>query len=218
MRLWPWPHLPRRSPRRRWSTSTSRAFGRATETMQAYMLAQGNRGFHAVFNPLVADSTGGDDNLVVAGTNLLDRSGRATTSRLAISPVGGDHGRPNRNTRRRSTATTSSTIRPATLRQPVHLLQSAASARQPPPTSTCTTALVRSAATRFRSHTVVGTYNSIAGSFLDDVPVVGGSITGLFGVGTTGVVGGITRPHPADFACVVRPGSNQSQQSRRRQA
>lgn len=42
------------------------------------------------FNGLDADSTGGNDNLVVAGTGLLNDAGAATSVAFTIGPVGGD--------------------------------------------------------------------------------------------------------------------------------
>lgn len=43
------------------------------------------------WNGLAADSTGGDDNLTVAGANLVNSIGTATTAAYTISPVGGDN-------------------------------------------------------------------------------------------------------------------------------
>lgn len=44
-----------------------------------------------VYNDIVANDTADTDNLVVAGTNLLDSHGVATTENFTISPVGADN-------------------------------------------------------------------------------------------------------------------------------
>jgi hypothetical protein len=51
---------------------------------------QGAAGGGTVFNGLSADSTGGDDNLTVGGTNFLNSLGGATPVSFTVSPVGGD--------------------------------------------------------------------------------------------------------------------------------
>lgn len=162
-------------------------------------------GAGTVFNPLAADSTGGDDNLVVAGTNLLDENGVVTTVGFTISPVGGDNepGQPNA---------------PASLYSD-YIFNNSAGNNTPAGSpftisglGTATTAdvylyygfgQIGGYSITGAAPPVVGTYNSLPAVFFDDVPVVGGSITGLFGVGATGVVGGITVatvPEPTSLA------------------
>jgi hypothetical protein len=48
-------------------------------------------GTGTVFNPITADSTGGNDNLTVSASGLIDETGIATTVAFSISPVGGDN-------------------------------------------------------------------------------------------------------------------------------
>ena len=50
----------------------------------------GSLGGGTLFNSVPADSRGGDDNLTVTATDLLDTEGAATDIDLTISPVGGD--------------------------------------------------------------------------------------------------------------------------------
>ena len=52
--------------------------------------AVGMAGGGTVFNGIVADSRGGDDNITVTATDLLDSFGAATTVDFEVSMVGGD--------------------------------------------------------------------------------------------------------------------------------
>jgi hypothetical protein len=48
-------------------------------------------GSGTVFNPITADSTGGNDNLTVSASGLIDETGTSTAVAFSISPVGGDN-------------------------------------------------------------------------------------------------------------------------------
>jgi len=62
---------------------------REGETEPVTFVGTGVAGGGLVFNGIPADSTGGDDNLTVTGTNLLDSIGDATTVNFTLSPVAG---------------------------------------------------------------------------------------------------------------------------------
>lgn len=155
----------------------------------------GSAGGGTVFNALSADSTGGNDNLTVSGTNLLSDTGVPTTVAFTISPVGGDH-------------EPSQPFEPASLYDDYIFNNSAGNIT--PGGSPFTISGLGDAATAdlylygsfnntpdfvidgFAGSGVFGNYNGLDATAYLNVPVTNGNITGLFGVGQTGVLGGFT--------------------------
>ena len=158
---------------------------------------QGAAGGGTFFNGVSADSTSGNDNLTVTGTNLLDSNSNPTDVDFTISPVGGDH-------------EPSNGFEPASLYDDYIFNNSAGNSS--PGGSPFTITGLGSAPTAdlyfyfvFNPATAGGT--TVAGApagtvgtqngfqnvlFFDDVPVSGGTITGTFGAANTGVLGGLT--------------------------
>ncbi len=167
-------------------------------------------GIGTVFNGISADSTGGNDNLTVSGFNLLSDTGAATTVGFSIGPVGGDH-------------EPSQPFEPASLYDDYVFNNSAGNST--PGGSPFTISGLGGALTAdlflygsfnttpdfvipgYAGSGVFGTYNGLLATAYYDVPVTGGSITGLFGVGETGVLGGLTVatsvPEPASLGLVL---------------
>ena len=167
-------------------------------------------GSGTVFNGISADSTGGDDNLTVSGFNLLTDAGVPTTVGFSISPVGGDHepGQP---------------FEPCSLYDDYIFNNSAGN--NTPGGSPFTISGLGDALTAdlylygsfnttpdfvipgYSGSGVFGTYNGLLATAYYDVPVTGGSITGLFGVGETGILGGLTVatsvPEPASLGLML---------------
>ena len=167
-------------------------------------------GIGNVFNGISADSTGGNDNLTVSGFNLLSDSGVPTTVGFSISPVGGDNepGQP---------------FEPASLFDDYVFNNSAGNST--PGGSPFTISGLGDALTAdlflygsfnstpdfvipgYSGSGVFGTYNGLLATAYYDVPVTGGSITGLFGVGETGILGGLTVatsvPEPASLGLAL---------------
>lgn len=173
-------------------------------------VGSGGAGGGTLFNSISADSTGGNDNLTVAGFNLLSDMGVATTVGFSISPVGGDH-------------------EPAQPHTPVSLYDdyifNNSAGNNTPGGSPFTISGLGDAVTAdlylygsfnttpdfvipgYSGSGVFGTYNGLVATAYYDVPVTGGSITGLFGVGETGILGGLTVatsvPEPASLGLVL---------------
>ena len=165
-------------------------------------VGSGAAGGGTVFNGLTADSTGGNDNLTVSGTDLLSDTGAPTTIDFTIGPVGGDH-EPSQGSE------------PASLYDDYVFNNSAGNIT--PGGSPFTISGLGDATTAdlyfygsFGSQAFIvngaptggifGIYNSLSATAFFDVPVTAGTITGLFGVGQTGVLGGLTVsavPEPA---------------------
>ena len=157
----------------------------------------GAGGTGTVFNGIIADSTGGSDNLTVSGSGLLDETGAATTVGFVISPVGGDHepGQP---------------WTPASLYSDYVFNNSAGNvvgAAGSPFTISglglASTADVYFYLNAFNAGTielggvagngVSNEYNGIRATAFLGVPVSGGSITGILGTnGAVSVLGGLT--------------------------
>ncbi len=152
-------------------------------------------GIGTVFTGLIADSRGGDDNLTVAGAGLLNEPGQATTVGFTIGPVGGDHepGQP---------------FFPDSLYDDYIFNNSAGNVS--PAGSPFTIGGLGDAATAdiyrygsfntgpdfviagFAGTGIFGNYNGLGATAYFGVPVTGGNITGFFGVGEIGVLGGLT--------------------------
>ncbi len=170
----------------------------------------GAAGGSSVFNAISADSTGGDDNLTVSGTNLLNDSGTPTTVGFTIGPVGGDH-------------EPSQPFEPASLYDDYIFNNSAGNNN--PGGSPFTISGLGAATTAdlylygsfnttpdfvipgFTGSGIFGNYNGLDATAYFGVPVTGGTINGLFGVGETGVLGGLTIstpvPEPAGFGMAL---------------
>ena len=159
------------------------------------MVGQGSAGGGNVFNSLGADSTGGDDNLTVTGANLLGDTGTATTVGFTIGPVGGDHepGQP---------------FEPAGIFDD-YIFNNSAGNSTPGGSPFKITGLGDAATANlylygsfnntpefviegFPAGGIFGNYHGLNATAYLGVPVTGGEITGLFGVGETGVLGGLT--------------------------
>ncbi len=158
----------------------------------------GAAGGGTVFNGISANSSSGDDNLTVSGFDLLSDTGAPTTVGFTIAPVGGDHEPGNAN-------------EPASLYDD-YIFNNSAGNTVGAAGSPFTISGLGSAATadlyfyfsfdagRAGGTSVTGAaagtlgpYNSFPNVlFFDDVPVSDGSITGIFGSGNTGVLGGLT--------------------------
>ncbi len=161
-------------------------------------VGQGAAGGGTFFNGIAADSTVAGDNLTVAGANLLDSFSAPTTISFSIAPVGGDH-------------EPSNGFEPASLYDD-YIFNNSAGNTVGAAGSPFTISGLGSAATAdlyfyfvFAGSTAggtsvtgaaagtLGTYNSFPNVlFFDDVPVSGGSISGIFGSSNTGVLGGLT--------------------------
>ena len=173
-------------------------------------VGSGGAGGGTVFNGISADSTGGSDNLTVSGFNLLTDTGVPTTVGFSISPVGGDN-------------EPSQPFEPFSLYDDYIFNNSAGN--NTPGGSPFTISGLGDAVTAdlylygsfnttpdfvipgYSGSGVFGTYNGLLATAYYDVPVTGGSITGLFGVGETGVLGGLTVatsvPEPASLGLVI---------------
>jgi len=151
-------------------------------------------GIGTFFNGLSADSTGGDDNLTVSGFNLLSDTGAATTVGFTIGPVGGDN-------------EPAQPFEPPSLYDDYIFNNSAGNSN--PGGSPFTISGLGDAATAdiyvygsfgspsfvidgYSGTGIFGSYNGLNATEYLDVPVTGGEITGLFGIGSTGVMGGLT--------------------------
>jgi MYXO-CTERM domain-containing protein len=178
-------------------------------------VGRGAAGGGTVFNGIAADSTGGNDNLTVAGSNLLDSDGAATPVGFTIGPVGGDH-EPGQGSE------------PAALYDDYVFNNSAGNST--PGGSPFTISGLDGAGTAdlyfylanfngapvavdgVSGNGVAGTFNGLSAVFFDDVPVTNGQITGLFGIGGTGVMGGLTVqavlpiPEPAGLSLLALAG------------
>ncbi len=169
----------------------------------------GAAGGSSVFNGIIADSTGGNDNLTVSGFNLLNDSGVPTAVGFTIGPVGGDH-------------EPSQPFEPASLYDDYIFNNSAGNSN--PGGSPFTISGLGDAATAdlylygsfnntpdfvidgYTGSGVFGNYNGLEATAYFGVPVTAGAVTGLFGVAETGVLGGLTvsipvpEPAAAGFA------------------
>lgn len=154
----------------------------------------GSAGGGTIFNGIAADSTGGNDNLIVSGSNLLSDTGLVTTVGFTISPVGGDH-EPGQGSA------------PASLYDDYIFNNSAGNntpGGSPFSISGLNDAIIADlyfygsfgsqafTVNGAPSSGVFGIYNGLEATAFFDVPVTAGEITGLFGVGTTGVLGGLS--------------------------
>ncbi len=148
-----------------------------------------------LFNSITADSTDGDDNLIVSGFNLLSDIGSSTTVGFTIGPVGGDHepGQP---------------FEAASLFDDYIFNNSAGNST--PGGSPFTISGLGGAATvdvylygsfntspdfiiaGYSGSPVFGNFNGLNATAYLGVPVTAGAITGLFGVNETGILGGLT--------------------------
>ena len=154
-------------------------------------------GIGTVFNSIVADSTGGDDNLALSLGGLLNDGGLATTVGFSIAPVGGDN-------------EPSQGFEPASLYDD-YIFNHSAGNTAPASGSPFTVSGLGGVATAdlyfylngFNSGTIAldgvigggvgGIYNGLNALAFFDVPVVGGNVTGSFGANNgTGVLGGLT--------------------------
>jgi len=156
----------------------------------------GAAGGGTVFNGLAADSTGGNDNLTVSGSSLLNDNGDATNVAFTIGPVGGDNepGQP---------------FEPASLYDDYIFNNSAGNSS--PTGSPFTISGLGSASTAdlyfyvngfnggtitingFAGNAAPGIYNGLSATAFLDVPVVNGNVSGVFSAnGATGVMGGLT--------------------------
>lgn len=161
-------------------------------------------GSGTVFNGVTADSTGGDDNLNIAASGLLDESGIITLVGFTFSTVGGDH-------------ETSQSFSPAALYDD-YIFNNSAGNSMPGGSPFTINGLGSVAAADlyfylsvFNAGTIAladfagngdaGTYNGLGATAFLNVPVNGGSISGIFGSnGATSVLGGfsvVTVPEPA---------------------
>ena len=171
-------------------------------------------GLGTVFNGVIADSTGGDDNLNVSGVNLLSDTGAPTTVGFTIGPVGGDH-------------EPAQPFEPASLYDDYIFNNSAGNST--PGGSPFTISGLGGAITAdlylygsfnttpdfviagFAGSGIFGNYNGLNATAYLGVPVTGGEITGLFGVGETGILGGLTVvttvPEPTSFGLALFGGA-----------
>ncbi len=153
-------------------------------------------GIGPVFNGLIADSTGGNDNLTVSGTGLLNEKGQATTIGFTIAPVGGDHepGQP---------------FAPASLFDD-YIFNNSAGNSSPTGSPFTINGLGDVGTTdvyfyltgfnsgsitleNFAAGGVVGNYNGVLAMAFLGVPVVNGNVNGVFSAnGGTGVLGGLS--------------------------
>ncbi|MDB6154788.1 MAG: hypothetical protein JWL90_3241 [Chthoniobacteraceae bacterium] len=161
------------------------------------------------FNGLTADSTGGDDNLQVSGSNLLNDQGIATKVAFTIGLVGGDH-------------------EPGQANQPDVLFDdyvfNNSAANSSPTGSPFTISGLSDAATAdlyfymgfntgiigingVEGGGVAGNYNGLNAIFFDDVPVTNGTVEGVLSAnGSTGVLSGLTVefiPEPCSTALMA---------------
>jgi hypothetical protein len=172
-------------------------------------VGQGAAGGGTFFNGIAVDSTGGPDDdaapgdgntdlLTVTGTNLLDSNSAPTTVSFTISPVAGD-------------TEGSNGFEPASLYDD-YIFNNSAGNQVGAAGTPFTISGLGSVATAdlyfyfsFDAGRAGGTSVTGAGAgtlgtfngfpnvlFFDDVPVSGGSVSGIFGVGNTGVLGGLT--------------------------
>ena len=186
---------------------------RPGDTSPVTYVGQGAAGGGTVFNGLAADSTGGNDNLTVTGTNLQDDAGTPTDIDFSIGPVGGD-------------TEPSQGNEPAALFDD-YVFNNSAGNVAPNGSPFSITGLGDAASAdlyfylaSFNGGTITvsgapgagtpGTFNGLPALFFDDVPVSGGAINGVFGAnGATGVLSGLTVvttvpiPEPTAAAAVV---------------
>ena len=155
------------------------------------------RGLGTVFNGITADSTGGDDNLSLSASGLLNDAGLATTVGFSIAQVAGDN-------------EGSQAFGPASLYDDYvfnHTAANAAPAGGSPFTisglGSVTTADLYFYLNGFNGGTIAldgvigngvgGSYNGLNATAFFDVPVVGGNVTGFFGANNAvSVLGGLT--------------------------
>lgn len=154
-------------------------------------------GIGTLFNGITADSTGGNDNLTISASNLLNEIGQATTVGFSISPVAGDH-------------EPSQSFEPAPLFDD-YIFNHTAGNTAPAGGSPFTISGLGDATTadlyfylngfnggtialgNFGGNGVAGNYNGLNATAFLGVPVVNGTVTGLFGAnGATSVLGGLT--------------------------
>ena len=153
-------------------------------------------GIGTVFNGVTADSTGGDDYLSLSISGALNDLGQTTTVGFSISSVAGDH-------------EPSQAFEPASLFD--DYIFNNAGGNSSPGGSPFTISGLGDAATadlyfylngfnsgtislgNFAGNGVAGNYNGLNARAFLGVPVVGGSVTGIFGAnGLTSVLSGLT--------------------------
>ena len=172
-------------------------------------------GTGTVFNPITADSTGGNDNLTLSASGLIDETGIATTVAFSISPVGGDN-------------ESTQTFGPASLYDDYIFNHGAGNTAGPAGSPFTISGLGGSptadvyfylnsfnfipgptpgqiSISGVAGNGADGTYNGLRATRFLGVPVSGGSITGFFGSnGAQSVLGGLTVvtsiPEPSSLA------------------